>query len=169
LTGIEIVGGIVVMGLLVRFGFHKALGEVHKALGEAIENHPVLGPKSNRRALAPPDSGPSEAIKLFEKHVTMARGRAVRVADDSLTVIYARENKTKGRVKFIMDTAFDEVFEGDVGVLVIIDQGAGGKPFYKFIRDADIPTIDDVLKIGTGDYLVDDIYKAIRDQNELSS
>jgi hypothetical protein len=55
MTGIEIAGGIVVMGLLVRFGFHKALGEVHKALGEAIENHPVLGPKSNRRALAPPD------------------------------------------------------------------------------------------------------------------
>ena len=148
------------MGLLVKFGFHKALGE-------AIDNHPVLGPKSNRRALAPPDRGPAEAIKLFEKHVTMARGRAVRVVDDSLTIIYARENKTKGRVEFVMDTAFDEVFEG--GIHAIIEQGAGLEPFYEFIRDADIPTIDDVLKVGTGDVLVDDIYKAIRDQKELSA
>jgi len=162
MTGIAIVGGIVVMGLLLRFGFHKALRE-------GLDKHPVLGSGSNRRALAPPARGPHEAIKLFEKHVTMARGRAVRVVDDSLTIIYARENKTKGRVEFPMDTAFDEVFEGDIGVLVIIEQGAGLRPFYKFIRDAGIPTIDDVLKIGTGDDLVDDIYKAFRDQKELSA
>lgn len=162
MTGIEIGLGIVVMGLLVKSGFARDLGT-------AIEKHPVLGSGPHRRALAPPVVDPSEAINLFEKHVTMARGRAVRVVDDSLTIIYARENKTKGRVEFLMDTAFDEVFEGDIGVLVIIEQGPGKSPFYKFIRDADIPTIDDVLKIGTGDYLVDDIYKAIRDQKELSS
>lgn len=161
MTGIEIVGGLVVMAILVKAGF---VGSFRKGL----DKHPVLGPGFGRAAL-PPAPVEDETVRLFERNVTMARGRAVRVVNDSLTIIYARENKTKGRVKFDMDTAFDEVFEGDVGVLVIIVQGAGRKPFYKFIRDADIPTIDDVLKIGTGDYLVDDIYKAIRDQKELSS
>lgn len=150
------------MGLLVKSGFARDLRE-------GLDRHPVLGPMGNRRALAPPTPGPSEVIKLFERNVTMARGRAVRVVDDSLTIIYARENKTKGRVEFTMDTAFDKVSEGDVGVLVIIEQGSGMDPFYNFIRDAGIPTIDDVLKIGTGDDLVDDIYKAIRDQKELSA
>ena len=101
------------------------------------------------------------AIDMFNKYVTMARARAVRVQDEHLTVIYARENKTKGRVKFDMDTAFDDVHEGDVGVLVIIEpEIVGRKPFYKFIRDAEIPTIHDVIELGTGDDLTDRIYAA---------
>lgn len=101
------------------------------------------------------------AIDLFNKHVTMARARAVHVQDECLTVIYARENKTKGRIKFNMDTAFDDVNEGDVGVLVIIEQEiVGRRPFYKFIRDTEIPTIHDVLELGTGDDLTDKIYAA---------
>jgi hypothetical protein len=111
--------------------------------------------------------GPSEAINLVNRYVTMARGRAVRVENESITIVYSRENKTKGRVKFKMDTAFDDVHEGDVGVLVIIEQDEIGQhPFYKFIRDADIPNIDDVLEVGTGDDLTDDIYRALRESKE---
>lgn len=106
-------------------------------------------------------NAPPKLIDLVNRFVTMARCRAVLVQDDSLTVIYARENRTKGRVKFKMDSAFDDVHEGDVGVLIIIDQEIHGKvPFYKFIRDADIPTIADVIDLGTGDYLTDRIYAA---------
>ena len=102
-------------------------------------------------------------IDVFNRCVTMARARAVRVEDESITVIYARENRTKGRVRFEMDSAFDDVFEGDVGILVIIDlEEVGKKPFYKFIRDADIPTIDDVIALGTGDSLTDEIFAAAR-------
>lgn len=110
----------------------------------------------------------SAAINLVNKYVTMSRGRAVRVENEDLTIVYSRENGTKGRVKFKMDTAFDDVFEGDVGVLVIVERDdAGATPFYKFIRDAGIPTLDDVLELGTGDDLTDDIYKALRGSREV--
>lgn len=108
-----------------------------------------------------------EAINIVNRYVTMARGRAVRVEDESITIVYSRENKTKGRVTFKMDTAFDDVHEGDVGVLVIVEQDEiGQQQFYKFIRDADIPNIDDVLKVGTGDDLTDDIYRALRESKK---
>ncbi len=100
-------------------------------------------------------------MDLINRYTTMARARVVRVQNTSLTVIYARENGTKGRVTFEMDTAFDDVREGDVGVFVIIDQEIhGNAPFYKFIRDAGIPTIDEILELGTGDALTDRIYQA---------
>jgi len=117
--------------------------------------------KDDMLMLVAGSNAPPKLIDLVNRYVTMARARTVRVQDDSLTVIYARENRTKGRVKFKMDTAFDDVHEGDVGVLVIIDQETHGKePFYKFIRDADIPTIADVIDLGTGDDLTDRIYAA---------
>ena len=110
---------------------------------------------------------PPKLIDIVNRYTTMGRARAVRVQDSSLTVIYARENGTKGRVKFDMDTAFDDVHEGDVGVLVIVEQEIHGKqPFYKFVRDAQIPTIDDILELGTGDSLTDRIYQVAVD-NEL--
>lgn len=116
----------------------------------------IVGDKEGRR---------DSPIDIVNRCVTMTRARAIRVVDDSLTVIYARENKTKGRVKFDMDGAFDDVCEGDVGILVIIDTEISGRqPFYKFIRDADIPTIDDVIKVGTGDELTDAIFKSAMDK-----
>lgn len=119
---------------------------------------------SERRPLWPP-GGTAAALYLVNRHVTMARGRAVRVADESVTIVYARPNRTYGRVTFDTDAAFDEVCEGDLGVLIIVEQTFGGTlPIYKFIRDADIPTIDDVLSIGTGDSLTDQIYEAARSQ-----
>lgn len=104
------------------------------------------------------------AIDLFNDHVEMYRGRAVRVLDEEVTIVFSRKNGTKGRVKFTMDKAFETVSEGDTGVFVIIDQEAvGSMPFYKFIRDASTPDIDDVLAIGTGDSLTDEIYSALRE------
>lgn len=117
--------------------------------------------KSLRAAQSP------RAIDIVNRHVTMARARAVRVVNESLTVVYARENKTKGRVKFDMDTAFDDVCEGDVGILIIVETEIhGNDPFYRFVRDSDIPTIDDVIKLGTGDVLTDDIYKALKEKGK---
>lgn len=108
----------------------------------------------------------SKTIDLVNRYVTMARARAVRVHDTHLTVVYARENRTKGRVRFHMDTDFDDVHEGDVGIVVIVEgQLHGEEPFYKFIRDADIPTIDDIIEVGTGDVLTDQIYAAARDKS----
>jgi hypothetical protein len=133
----------------------------------SIASRAAVAGASAQLALPRARSGPAEAINLVNRYVTMARGRAVRVEDSEVTIVYSRPNRTKGRVKFDMDTAFDEVREGDVGVLVIVEQDEfGQRPFYKFIRDADTPNIDDVLEIGTGDDLTDDIYRALRESKK---
>lgn len=107
------------------------------------------------------------AIDLVNEHVEIYRGRAVRVLDESISIVYSRKNGTKGRVTFKMDRAFENVREGDTGVLVSVDQEeVGATPFYKFVRDAGTPDIADVLEVGTGDTLTDDIYRALRESRE---
>jgi hypothetical protein len=107
------------------------------------------------------------AIDLVNEHVEIYRGRAVRVLDESISIVYSRKNGTKGRVTFKMDRAFETVREGDTGVLVSVDQEeVGATPFYKFVRDAGTPDIADVLEVGTGDTLTDDIYRALRESRE---
>jgi len=115
-------------------------------------------------------AAPERLVDIFERSVEMYRARAVLVNDNAITIAYARPNKTKGKARFDMDRAFYRVYEGDTGVLVIIDQGVGKPPFYKFINDREIPSIDDVLEIGTGDELTDEIFRSLRESrlNERS-
>ncbi len=123
-----------------------------------------LSVNQQRMLPAGPEQRSALAIDLVNEHVGMYRSRAVRVMDEEITLVYSRKNGTKGRVKFKMDRAFETVREGDTGVLVMVDQEEVGTiPFYKFIRDAETPSIDDVLEVGTGDSLTDDIYRALRE------
>jgi len=132
--------------------------------GVNLEKRLYLSVNQQRMLPAGPEQRSALAIDLVNEHVGMYRSRAVRVMDEEITLVYSRKNGTKGRVKFKMDRAFETVREGDTGVLVMVDQEeVGTTPFYKFIRDAETPNIDDVLEVGTGDSLTDDIYRALRE------